>query len=221
MCSTPPCQQDAGACGAASFCCGTSCCSPGQLCCTTHAACCDFTECRDPTPEGTCPIGAPCTTCASPDTPIETPDGARAIASIRVGDLVYSVEDDAVVVVPVIRTSATRARNHRVVEVVLANGATLRISPRHPTADGRLFADLVAGDQLGEVTILGVRVVPYDFEETFDILPASTTGFYFVGGALVGSTLADDDRTGTDPFRRSGLHCGAYRPNMGPCPSPR
>jgi hypothetical protein len=190
MCSTPPCQEDAGACGAGSFCCTSKCCAPGQLCCTTHAACCDVTECRDPTPEGTCPIGAPCTECASPDTPIETPDGARAIASLRPGDFVYSVEDGAVVVVPVIRTSTTRVRKHHVIEVALANGAALRISPRHPTADGHLFADLVAGDHLGEVQILAVKLVPYDAEATYDILPASTTGFYFAGGALVGSTLA-------------------------------
>jgi hypothetical protein len=95
-----------------------------------------------------------------------------------------------VVVVPVVRTSTTRVRKHHVVEVALANGAVLRISPRHPTADGRLFADLVAGDHLGDVEVVAVKLVPYDAEATYDILPASTTGFYFAGGALVGSTLA-------------------------------
>jgi hypothetical protein len=70
----------------------------------------------------------------------------------------------------------------------------LRISPRHPTADGRWFADLAPGDHLGEVAVLAVRVVPYDMEETFDILPASTTGHYFAAGALVGSTLLKDAR---------------------------
>jgi hypothetical protein len=107
-----------------------------------------------------------------------------------VGDLVYSVEDDAVVVVPVNRTSTTRVQRHHVVEVALANGAVLRISTRHPTADGHSFADLVAGDRLGEVEVVAVKLVPYDAEATYDILPASRTGFYFVGGALVGSTIA-------------------------------
>ena len=130
----------------------------------------------------------------SPDTPVDTPDGERAIASLRAGDAVYSVEDGAVVVVPILRTKTTRVHHHRVVEAPLTNGATLRISPRHPTADGRLFADLVAGDRLGEVEVLSVRLVPYDAEETFDILPASATGFYFAGGALAGSTLAGPRR---------------------------
>jgi hypothetical protein len=188
---------DAGACIGGSFCCDTTCCSPGQLCCTTHAACCDWTACHDPTPEGTCPVGFPCTQCASPDTPIETPDGARAIASLRAGDLVYSVDGDAVVAVPVLRTITTPVQKHHVVEVTLANGALLRISPRHPTADGRLFADLVPGDRLGEVEVAAARLVPYDANATYDILPASTTGSYFAAGALVGSTLA------TSPTRRA------------------
>jgi hypothetical protein len=107
-----------------------------------------------------------------------------------VGDLVYSVEHDAVVVVPVIGTSTAHVQKHHVVEVALTNGAVLRISPRHPTADGHSFADLVAGDRLGEVGVVAVKLVPYNAEATYDILPASRTGFYFAGGALVGSTIA-------------------------------
>jgi hypothetical protein len=188
-CAEPPCEQDAGACCAGSFCCGTQCCPPGQLCCTVNVAL-TFTKCQVPTATGTCDIGAPCTACASPDTPIATPEGERAIASLGVGDLVYSVEGEATVVVPILRIGRTLVRSyHQVVEAVLANGAVLRISPRHPTADGRLFGDLVAGDHLGEVEVVRVRLVPYDDEYTYDILPASSAGAYFAGGALVGSTI--------------------------------
>jgi hypothetical protein len=65
----------------------------------------------------------------------------------------------------------------------------LRISPRHATADGRLFADLVAGDLLGEVVVVSAQLVTYEGEFTYDILPASSTGAYFAGGALIGSTI--------------------------------
>lgn len=189
-CSTPFCDQDAGACGPGSFCCGGECCAPGQLCCTTHLACCDFTKCQAPSTEGTCQIGSPCSTCASPDTPIATPDGERAIATLGAGDLVYSVEHEAVVAVPLLKTSRHRVgHHHRVVGIALANGAVLRISPGHPTADARVFGDLVPGDRLGEVEVVRVGLVPFDGEFTYDILPASTTGFYFAGGALIGSTL--------------------------------
>jgi hypothetical protein len=103
---------------------------------------------------------------------------------------VYSVEHAAVVVVPVLNANRHGVgHDHHVVEVVLANGAVLRISPRHPTADGRVFGDLVPGDRLGEVDVVAVKLVAYDSEFTYDILPATGTGFYFAGGALIGSTL--------------------------------
>jgi hypothetical protein len=90
----------------------------------------------------------------------------------------------------VLKTNRHRVgRDHHVAAVVLANGAVLRISPRHPTADGRSFGDLRAGDHLGDVEVAAVKLVPYDAEFTYDILPGSSTGFYFAGGALIGSTL--------------------------------
>jgi hypothetical protein len=93
--------------------------------------------------------------------------------------------------VPVLKTSRTQVgADHQVVEATLADGAVLRISPRHPTADGRLFADLRAGDRLGEVEVAATKLVPYDTEATYDILPASSTGFYYASGALLGSTIA-------------------------------
>jgi hypothetical protein len=63
-------------------------------------------------------------------------------------------------------------------------------SAGHPTADRRTFGDLRASDVLGGVRIVSVQMVTYPHQCTFDILPASETGFYFAGGALIGSTLA-------------------------------
>lgn len=128
--------------------------------------------------------------CASPDTPIATPDGERHIASLRAGDLVYSVDHGVLRVVPLLRTSRRPVIAHHVVHLVLATGATLDISPRHPTADGRTFADLRAGATLDGVAITSATLVAYDHDATYDILPASDSGGYFAGGVLVGSTLA-------------------------------
>jgi hypothetical protein len=75
------------------------------------------------------------------------------------------------------------------VRVGLADGATLEMSPQHPTLDGRVFRDLRAGGELGGVAVLSVEETPYGGDRTWDILPASDTGGYFAGGALVGSTL--------------------------------
>jgi hypothetical protein len=139
---------------------------------------------------GTCPVGCTACVCASPETPIATPTGERAIADLAPGDLVYSVEHDAVVAVPVARINRTPVHDHHVVRVTLASGAVLEISPRHPTADGRTFGDLSVGDMLDRVRILSVERIPYRHPYTYDILPASETHAYFAGGALIGTTLS-------------------------------
>lgn len=137
--------------------------------------------------DGTC--DSPCR-CASPDTPIATPNGSRAIAKLHVGDLVLSVDHGRTLAVPIIRTNRTLVANHHVMRVELQNGAVLMISPMHPTADGRMFGDLREGDSLGSMTVRSATLVSYRGNATYDILPAGDTGTYFASGALIGSTLA-------------------------------
>jgi hypothetical protein len=127
--------------------------------------------------------------CASPDTPIATPNGDVPIAALEVGDLVYSTRASGIVAVPVLRTHRQAVASHHVVQVRLATGAVLEISAGHPTADGRTFGELRVGDRLGDVPIVAVRVVPYLHDATYDILPASDSGVYFAAGVPVGSTL--------------------------------
>jgi hypothetical protein len=98
---------------------------------------------------------------------------------------------------------------HRVVELRLAHGATLRISPRHPTADGRHFADLAAGDIVDGVRVTSAGLVDYHEPFTYDILPDSDSGAYFAGGVLIGSTLAGDaamSPAALGSLRRASLH---------------
>jgi hypothetical protein len=136
-----------------------------------------------------------CPICAAPDTPIATPQGERPIAQLAPGDLVYSVEGNGIVVVPILRVGSTPVQDHRVIRVELESGSVLEISPGHPTADGRKFADLVAGDRLDRDAVLSAEVATYTYARTYDILPGSSTGTYFAGGALIGSTLVRDPRT--------------------------
>ena len=127
--------------------------------------------------------------CAAPDTPIATPEGDRAIGALVPGDLVYSVEGDAVVVVPILRVAQTSIDDHRVVRIRLDGGDELLLSPGHPTADGGLVGNLRPGDVLGDRTVEEATLVPYEYPSTHDILPASPSGTYFAAGALVGSSL--------------------------------
>lgn len=131
-----------------------------------------------------------CPICAAPETPIATPQGDRPISELAPGDLVYSVDATGIVVVPIREVGSTPVVNHRVVRVQLADGTVLEISAGHPTADGRTFADLLGGGQLdGGHAIVVAEMVPYTHARTHDILPGSSSGTYFAGGALVGSTL--------------------------------
>jgi Hint domain len=135
-------------------------------------------------------IRASCPICAAPDTPIATPDGDRPIASLAAGDLVYSVDHDAIVAVPLVLVGHTPVALHRVVRVVLSTGAVLQMSPGHRTADGRRFDELTPGARFDPLhTVLSVELVPYRYDATYDALPASSTGTYFAAGALVASTL--------------------------------
>lgn len=188
-CGTPPCTTPQ-LCGAGGTCCGNVCCKPGELCCDVPGPIAAGPVCQPPDPMTmTCDKGCPLCVCASPETPIATPDGDRAIADLRPGDLVYSVEGEAVVAVPIARVNRAPVQHHQVVRVALANGRVLSVSAPHPTADGRTFGDLRAGDALDGTLVLSAELVPYAFTHTYDILPASSTGAYYAGGALIGSTL--------------------------------
>jgi hypothetical protein len=187
-CGTPPCS--AFNCSSSELCCGGACCGAGQLCCNVPGpvemllpSCVDAVN-------GTCPVGCTACVCASPDTPISTPRGDRPIADLAPGDLVYSVDHDAIVAVPLLRVQRQAVHDHHVVRVTLAGGAVLEISARHPTADGRTFGDLRAGDALDRIPVLAVEQIPYAYPFTYDILPASETHAYFAGGALIGTTMA-------------------------------
>lgn len=167
-------------------------CPPGTCRMQPNGAC-DFP--RGPLGSGCCGCGddGMCNSfcrCAAPETPIATPQGERPIGELAAGDLVMSVDDGVLRAVPIARVHRAAVREHFVVRVELEGGRELAISPGHPTADGRLFRDLRPGDRLGEATVIRVSLVPYEGEETVDILPRSSTGTYVAAGALVGSTLA-------------------------------
>jgi hypothetical protein len=183
----PPCGGVA--CIGTKFCCGTQCCDMNQLCCDVPGPTPTGPKCTTPV-NGTCPTGCAGCVCNAPDTPIATPSGEREIASLREGDLVYSVHRGQVVAVPIRMVHRKEAPNHVVVELALATGNVLHVSPLHPTADGRFFGDLRPGDVLDGVRVEDARLVPFAHTHTYDILPDSDTGSYYAGGVLIGSTLA-------------------------------
>jgi hypothetical protein len=175
-------------CGAGRACCAVGRCGPIE----TGEGVCEQADletggcmrCACETQPGGCPI------CNSPDTPIATPDGERAVAELREGDLVLSMHRGELVPVPVLAIGRARVTDHAVVRLMLDNNRTIEVSGSHPTADGRRLDALAPGDALGELHVVSVELVPYQHDRTYDILPASDSGTYVAAGALLASTLA-------------------------------
>jgi len=198
QCATPPCADDVY-CGAEQTCCDINCCNPDQLCCTVPGPVGSTTQCTESGAE-TCPTGCVECVCLSPETPIATPQGYRPIASLRIGDLVYSVHHWSVQAVPLAATRRTPVSQHRVLRVRFDNGAVIEVSRGHPTADGRIFGDLHAGQRIGDVGIQSIAVLEYRHSYTWDILPDSDTGSYFAAGVRIGSTISSNrGQTCSDP----------------------
>jgi hypothetical protein len=129
--------------------------------------------------------------CAAAWSPVATPNGSRPIAELQVGDFVYTVDHGERVAAPIVRVNRRPVARHALVRVRLASGSVVEMSGGHPTATGGRFDELLAGQHLGAAEIISLETVPYDDPFTYDILPASDTGTYFVGDAWVGSTLHD------------------------------
>ena len=133
-----------------------------------------------------------CPICLARGTLIDTPDGARPVQDLRIGDPVWTVDQDGTrIAATVLRAGWTAApATHRVVHVTLDDGRELWISPGHPLLDGRTAGDVKVGDTLGGSRVRSAELEPYGGEMTFDILPSGPTGGYWAGGILVGSSLS-------------------------------
>ena len=180
-------------------CCGFECCDLGQLCCNIPGPIERGPTCTPPTETGTCPLGCLNCACTSPGTLIATPAGERPISDLKVGDLVYSVHQGDLRAVPILVAHRELVTQHAVLRIELDDGRRLEVSGPHPTADGRLFDDLVVGGQLDGKTILSTQRIPYGHSHTHDILPASDSGTYFADGARIGSSLSPQGANSCNP----------------------
>lgn len=132
-----------------------------------------------------------CPICLALGTRIATPRGEVAVEDLRLGDVVWTIDarGDRVAAPLIAAGSMPVPVTHEVVRVALDDGRLVLVSPGHPTADGRLIGDLVAGDTLDGERVVSTERVRYLGGATYDILPAGATGGYWANGILLGSTL--------------------------------
>lgn len=124
--------------------------------------------------------------CCSKDTKVLTTYGEKSISNIKVGDFVLTENNKFE---KVIMINKVPVLNHMVLQLTFSDKTILKVSPNHPTADMRLVKDLKAGDLLTK-EIIEIKLIPYNYKYTYDILPDSLTGTYYANGILIGSTLS-------------------------------
>ena len=132
-----------------------------------------------------------CPICLASDAQIDTPGGPVGVSELQPGMLVWTRDAAGNRVVGVVQQTAQVAvpATHQVVRLRLDDGRELRVSPGHPTADGRRVGDLAAGDALDGSRVESVSREAYVDGATFDLLPSGGTGTYWANGILLGSTL--------------------------------
>ena len=136
-------------------------------------------------------IPAPCPICLARGSSIDTPLGPRPVETLALGDAIWTVAPNGgrLAATVVAFGSVPAPAGHRVVELALGDGRIVRVSPGHPTADGRTVGALESGGRYDGATIVSVARVPYLDDRTFDVLPSGATGMYWANGILLGSTL--------------------------------
>lgn len=132
-----------------------------------------------------------CPICLASNTRISTPEGEVKVKDLSVGMKVYSLDKQGKkIVVDIAKVSATSVLlTHQVIHITLTDGRQLWVSPNHPTINGVEVGQLQVGQSYDGSVILGVQLIPYWDNKTYDLLPKSETGFYFANGILMGSTL--------------------------------
>jgi hypothetical protein len=146
------------------------------------------------TVEQQAPAGEPpCPICLAAGTRIATPDGDIAIEDVRVGMLVWSLDEAGRrMVATVVRAGRTPvSATHRIVRLVLDDGRIVRASPGHPLADGRRLDTVGPGDRVDGAIVVSATLEAYDGKRTFDLLPDGPTGIYLADMVPLGSTLPD------------------------------
>jgi hypothetical protein len=131
--------------------------------------------------------------CLAAQDTIASPSGSIVVSQLTAGTLVWTLDEAGKrVAEPVVVVRHTLAPvGHLMVSLALADGRTLEASPGHPTSDGRRVGALQAGDMLDGSRIVRIGLLPY-IGDTWDLLPAGSTGVYWADGVLLASTLSRD-----------------------------
>jgi hypothetical protein len=131
------------------------------------------------------------TGCLPPNTPIKTSTGNLPIISLKVGMLVWSLNDHGQkILVPIAKVSFRKVpRSHKIQHLTLSDGRQLWSSSTHPLSNNLTVCSLRPGDRYDGTTVVTNTKTSYGLDKTYDLLPDSPTGCYFANNVTLKSTL--------------------------------
>ncbi len=181
---------------------GNTCSGPDDASCPTGYQCiqaCGPPVARvdDPPPPYYCELNEiankprNCPICLASNSEIATPTGAVNVKDITIGMQIWSVNNRGEKIVSTVQhVSRTLVpRDHRVIHIVLADGREAWVSPNHPLVNGLTAGQLVVGSVYDGSRVSRADSIPYWDTYTYDLLPNSDTGEYWVNGIVMKSTL--------------------------------
>lgn len=128
--------------------------------------------------------------CLASSANISSSFGEINVKDLKEGMMVWTIDGDGNrVLAPIVKLSKVPAPNHKVVDLVLADGRRLQVSAAHPAANGRMVGDLKSGDEYDGSIVASADLTKHEGGYTYDLLPAGDTGYYWANGILMGSTL--------------------------------
>ncbi|MDB4285859.1 hypothetical protein N9933_00995 [bacterium] len=131
--------------------------------------------------------------CLPPTAHIGTSGGEVAIATIEIGDSVWTVDGSGSrISAPVLFVSRANVRpTHQLLSLKLKDGRELSVSALHPDANGIPLEQYSLGDTLAGSVIIHYELIPYEDTYTMDIYVDGPMNSYFANGILIGSTLKE------------------------------
>ena len=135
--------------------------------------------------------------CLPASTLIATPSGEIAINLLKESDIIFSVnaKGDKIEVPVKLTNKVLINTEHEMIMIELMDGRKLQVTPEHPSAIvSKSIDQFEVGDEFDGSTIAVKTSITYLEEYTYDILPASVTGYYWANGFLIGSTLFTIDK---------------------------
>ncbi len=132
-----------------------------------------------------------CPICLASNTMISTPQGDKNVQELQTGDLVWSTDKSGKKIsVPISQTFFAKVPpSHNVFHLVLSDKREVWLSPYHSLTGKKYINDLKFGSYYDKAIVKKIDLIPYAGTKTYDILPASETGYYWANGILIGSTL--------------------------------